>query len=173
MADHAATAVLILVIGLLFASCLQQFRQLGTLGGWLDRLAILPQWRFFGQRAVDAKADIFADHHLIARLASGSKAAPGPWQSVLAPRDTHPFMAVWNPRLRSEGEYFMAMAQLADPTSGQPVPPTALSYLTLLRLALRHMPPATDQQLQFAVVSTLGRQHRAVAVRFVSDWHRP
>ena len=166
--------VLAAVAVLLLGTLAWQFTVLGPRGTLLDRLAILPQWKFFGQSRIATDPCCFDDLCLLARL--GPEAAdPGAWQEVLWWEDRPVHYAWWNPRARSRAAIGTAAQRLAitEPNPEQRAPPTALAYLTVLRHCLDALPPTTDDALQFAIALTRGRDQRTVSLAFLSAWHRP
>jgi len=164
-----AAVVLLLLLGLD-----RQFGILGPRGQLLDHLAILPQWKFFGQSQIGSDPHCFDDLCLLARISPGEGKA-GSWQEVLWWEDrpiTHTF---WNPLLRSRGAVGEAMANLTITESNdeQQVLPTALTYLTVLRQCLDCLPTDDGMAIQFAIAATRGRENRLVSLRFLSAWHTP
>ncbi len=164
-----AGVVVLLVLGLD-----RQFRILGRRGQLLDQIAILPQWKFFGQSRIGADPQCFDDLYLIARISRG-EGKVGAWKDVLWWEDrliTHSF---WNPLLRSRSAVGEAMLHLTitELDDEQRVPPTALSYLTVLRQCLDCLVPDDDMVMQFAIATTRGRENRPIFVRFLSAWHSP
>ena len=162
---------------LLAAGLNRQFVVVGRRGELLDRLALVPQWKFFGQAHIAADETWADDLYLLARV-SPDPATPGSWRNVLWWDDRPLGHALWNPALRSRSAVSEALLRLiqleADPAS--PAPPTALAYLTALRHCLTALPPGEGAALQFALVTTRGRggaDGRPLALRFLSAWHTP
>ncbi len=174
MADFATHGVFVLVSLFLLAGIGRQFTFLGPRGQILDRVGLLPQWKFFALSAFsDGKAS-FDDHHLLVRQMSkdGSREA---WQEIFWNDDRHWVEMFWNPDLRSKGEIqkCLVMLQTERPPHSNSVDPTSLNYLTALRYCLDKLALEPGNAVQFAVVTTRGRQQRSVAIRFVSAWHIP
>lgn len=143
---------------------------LGVRGQRFDSLALLPQWKFFGQAAIAKRGDTFKDYHLIARFGSGRDDI---WQEFGFSDERRWLEAVWNPHSRSTRALYenidklcLSVDKKADPNFQ-----TSLAYLTVLRHCLDTIPQNAAKPLQFAVVSTLGRGRRAIAIRFLSAWH--
>ncbi len=172
MADAVAALIFAGVAVLLTASTLQQFRQLGPRGQWLDTLALLPQWKFFAQAAVAQDPAWSDDWHLLARIAeTGSAGQAGAWQPVLWPEDRRWWQAIWNPHERSRAHLLAYAERLSQADAAELVDPTGLAYLTVLRACFRAVALSDGHMLQFAVVATRGREARAVRLRFLSLWH--
>jgi hypothetical protein len=172
MSDMAARATPLLVAVLLALGLWRQFAASDR--GWLllDQLAIVPQWKFFGQKAIVSDAGCFDDLHLLARRANPA-GAPGDWQELVWSDERRAIEAIWNPRARSRDTLLETLGHLVFASRGgtEPVPPTALSYLRLLRCCLDRLPLEQDGSLQFAIAATRGREGHAVALRFLSGWH--
>ncbi len=158
---------MIAVALLLGVTLLRQFAVAGP--GWdrLDRLAIVPQWKFFGQGGIATDPNWFDDYHLLAR--SAATAEPGGWQELLWSDDCASGEWLWNPGRRWHEALIIELARLA--MGGTRPQPTALAYLTVLRLCLDRFPLAEGDALQFAIVATRGRGERQITLRFVSEWH--
>lgn len=160
------------VIVLLAIGLTRQFAVVGPRGVLLDRLAIIPQWKFFGQAFIAADPGWSDDLCLLARI-SPDPETPGAWDNVLWWEDRPFSHAVWNPALRSRdavGEAMMLLVQ-SEPDDATRVRPVALAYLTVLRGCLDRLPLADGEALQFAVAATRGRGERPVFLRFLSAWH--
>jgi len=159
---------------LLLVGLTRQFTTVGPRGQLLDALAIVPQWKFFGQARIASDPACFDDLCLLAR-ASSDEGDPGAWENVLWWEDRRISQAFWNPGLRRKsviGESMMLLAMSAE--NGTPrARPTALAYLTVLRYCLDHQILADGAALQFAIASTRGRGDRLVALRVLSEWHTP
>lgn len=162
------------VVALLLLGLDRQFRILGPRGQLLDRLAILPQWRFFGQSRIGTDPHCFDDLYLIARISSGEDKV-GAWQDVLWWEDRPIADSFWNPLLRSRSAMGEAMLHLTitELDDERRVPPTALSYLTVLRQCLDCLVPDDGMAMQFAIATTRGRENRPIFLRFLSAWHSP
>ncbi len=172
-----ATALLLpWAVALLLAMGLtRQFATSGRTGLLLDRLAIVPQWKFYGQSRIASDPSAFDDLHLLARH-STSPADPGEWQPLLWPDERRWLDALWNPHGRSRAAILepALLLALAEGTSGHRTRPTALTYLTVLRHCLDHLPPGDGEAIQFAIVQTRGRSGsgpRPTTLRFLSAWH--
>ena len=167
--------ILAAVVALLLGTLAWQFTVLGRRGVLLDRLAIMPQWKFFGQSRIATDPFCFDDLCLLARLGRDAGDA-GAWREVLW-WEARPFRhALWNPRGRSRAAIGTAAQRLAitEHNPQQRASPTALAYLTVLRHCLEALPPTTtDDALQFAVALTRGRDQRSVSLAFLSAWHTP
>jgi hypothetical protein len=170
--DLVSWAVLGLVSLLLVWTLTRQFTVLGRRGQMLDALGIVPQWKFFAQRRIDGNPAAFVDLHVLVRTATGV-GAPGPWQVLLHWHDRPLRHALWNPRRAGRSLIGECATQLAEATAGpaSAMPPTALSYLTVLRFCLDRTALDHAAVLQFVVVATLGRGNRDPQLRFVSAWH--
>jgi hypothetical protein len=172
MAEVLAWFTLAGVAILLTAAVVQQFRQIGPRGHLLDRLALVPQWKFFGQDAVGRDPAWLDDWHVLARLAAKDDATPpGPWLPVLSPAVRTGWHWVWNPHSRSRAQLLIQAESLGHADRERPAEPTALAYLALLRACFEVVQPGENQLLQFAVVATRGRDQRPVFLRFLSRWH--
>jgi hypothetical protein len=171
--DPLAKLALAGVTILLLASLVQQFRQIGPRERWLDALSLVPQWKFFGQDALDLGPAWSDDWHVLARQAPLEEAAtPEPWQPVLSTPERAGWHFVWNPHCRSRAQLLACAERLGQAGPGQPPDPTSLAYLSLLRACFAAVPPGDDgHALQFAVVATRGRHDRHVDLRFLSKWH--
>ena len=159
---------------LLAASLIQQFRVLGPRGALLDGLALVPQWKFFGQSRIGTDPACMDDLHLIARVSRDTQDL-GPWLNLLWWEDRPLINAVWNPASRSRDAIGVAMVRLvvAESADQCPASPTALIYLTVLRHCLDLVPLAPGDALQFALVTTRGRAARPATLGFLSGWHTP
>jgi hypothetical protein len=161
------------VAALLVGTVLRQAGQAGPRGQLLSAIAILPQWKFFGESRLRAHEDAHDDLHLVARDWMGEHLV-GPWQPALSPSErqwTHTF---WNPSLRPDGMLFSFADDLAgrDPSAQERVT-TSLAYLVLLRHCLDAAPPSSGARArQFAIVRTRGRGQRELSVAFLSHWHQ-
>jgi hypothetical protein len=157
---------------LLVASVFQQFRQVGPKGAFLDSLALVPQWKFFGQDVVGGDPAWADDWHVLARVAPiGGVAAPGPWQQVLAPSVRQWWHFIWNPHDRSNALLLAYAEELGREDADISREPTGLAYLALLRACFKAVLPTDDQAVQFALVATRGRHNRTVALHYLSHWH--
>ena len=172
MAETTAQATALLVAVLLAIGLWRQFA--GSDARWLvlDQLAIVPLWKFFGQAAIASDAGCFDDLHLLARRAR-STGAPGDWHELVWSGERRALEAIWNPYARSRDTLLETLGHLvfASRSGAEPVPPTALSHLRLLRCCLDRMPLADGEALQFAIAATRGRGRHPVALRFLSGWH--
>jgi hypothetical protein len=164
-----AAVVLLLLLGLD-----RQFRILSPRGQLLDRLVILPQWKFFGQSRISTDPNCFDDLCLLARISPGEGKVCA-WQDVLWWEDRPITRTFWNPLLRSRSAVGEAMQHLTitEPHDEQRVLPTSLAYLTVLRHCLDCLPPGDGMVVQFAIATTRGRENRPVFLRFLSAWHTP
>lgn len=160
------------VVLLLAAGLMQQFRVLGPRGVLLDALALVPQWKFFGQSRIGTDPATFDDLHLIMRVSRDAQGF-GPWQNLVWWEDRPFTSTLWNPAARSRDAIAAAMVRLlVAETAGQyPAKPTALIYLTVLRHCIDSVPLAPGDALQFALVTTRGRDARPAALGFLSGWH--
>lgn len=172
MTERLAWLAIAGVAILLLASLVQQFRTLGPRARWLDALALVPQWKFFGQDAVGLDPAWSDDWHVLARIAAaGGKDRPGPWQKVLGPIERSFWHFAWNPHRHSQAHLLAYAEQLAWARSADAVEPTGLAYLTLLRACFATVPLGEGESLQFAVVATRGRGERPLALHYLSPWH--
>lgn len=174
MADLAGQFAILAIAGLLALGLTRQFAVSGPRWLLLDRIALVPQWKFFGQVTIAAGDEAFADHHLLIRIAS-PHGEPGAWREVLWHGERRAIEALWNPAARGRNGIFLRLAMLeASAARGsEPIPPTALTYLTLLRHCFERHPPGPGEALQFAVATTCGRSARNLELRFLSQWHIP
>ena len=172
-----ATAFLLpwLVALLLVLGLTRQFAISGRTGLLLDRLTIVPQWKFYGQSRIASDPSAFDDLHLLARR-SASRDDPGEWQPLLWPDERRWLDALWSPHGRSRAavaEPALLLA-LGEDAPGQRARPTALTYLTILRYCLDCLPASDGEAVQFAIVQTRGRSDssaRPTMLRFLSAWH--
>lgn len=175
MLDLTATLFPWLVAALLAVGLTRQFAVSGRTGLLLDRLTVVPQWKFYGQSRIATDPSTFDDLHLLARR-STEPADPGQWQPLLWPAERRWLDALWNPHGRSRAAIAESALSLAlgEDTAGQRARPTALTYLTVLRHCLDHLPPRDGEAIQFAIVQTRGRSAndpRPTMLRFLSAWH--
>jgi hypothetical protein len=172
MAELLSRLVLATVTLMLLLGVWRQWVRLGRRGLLLDHLAVLPQWRFFGQSEIAWRKDSFDDYHLLARLGTVGGAA-GPWQELLWNAERRWLDAVWNGQPRS----MMVIQEHAErlcrtPDNGAaPYIQTSLAYLVVLRHCLDACPPKQGTAMQFALVATRGRGERLLEARFISAWH--
>lgn len=172
MAELLAKLALAGVTILLFASLVQQFRRVGPRGRWLDALAVVPQWKFFGQDAVGLDPAWADDWHVIARIAPlGEAAMPEPWWPVLSPATRTGWHFAWNPHIRSRAQLLAYAERLGQASMGAPPDHTGLAYLSLLRACFESVPIREGHALQFAIIATRGRHERPIDLRFLSLWH--
>lgn len=174
MVDALALAVLVVVSALLIIGLIRQFAVSSRFWLTLDRLGIVPQWKFFAQARAASDPSRFDDMHLLARFDDGGD-IPGPWSELLW-WETRPLLsALWNPHDRSRSAIGECMDLLAitETSPGTAARPTALAYLTVLRHCLDSARGGPDELLQFAIVLTRGRTDRPLALRFLSAWHCP
>lgn len=159
---------MIAVVALLLTGLLRQFGQIGPRGQLLDRLALMPQWKFFGQIEIETKERLFDDIHLVARSESGD------WEDVLRWGERPVLSAIWNPGGLSRFAIAEQVFALADGAKqGRIEELTSLAYLTTLRHCLDHMPVGQSEAIQFAVLTTRGRGQQVPQVVFLSAWHCP
>jgi hypothetical protein len=154
--------VLALVVLLFAAGALRQFGLIGPRGIVLDALALLPQWKFFGQQEVAGEVGEFDDNHLLARRADG------PWQEVLCWQERGLLSALWDPAGPSR---LILAEQVVVLGSGQPVAMNAQPYLIVLRHCLDRLPAGEGEAVQFAVAVTRGRTGQEPKLAFLSAWH--
>jgi hypothetical protein len=172
LAEILAKLVLAGVSMLLLASLLQQFRQVGPRGRWIDALTLVPQWKFFGQDAVGLDPAWSDDWQVLARIAPlGEATMPEPWLPVLSPATRTGWHFAWNPHSRSRALLLAYAERLGQAGVDEPPDPTGLAYLSLLRACFEAAPLGEHFALQFAIVATRGRQERPVDLRFLSLWH--
>lgn len=155
-----AELTLALVAALLALSVARQFAVSGPRWLLLDRLALVPQWKFFGQVAIGQDKAWCDDLHLLARRGEGA------WQALVWCPERRWGEALWNPHARSRDALALRLALLATASD---VPPTALAYLTVLKHCLDTLPG--EAPLQFAIAATRGRGERGLALRFLSHRH--
>jgi hypothetical protein len=155
------------VIALLLLGIRQQFAVLSPRTWLLNDLAILPQWKFFGQMRIADDPAIFDDLHLIARQAGGE------WRELLWWEDRPWHETFWKPEDRWQFFIGQHMANLVESerNNEQAAELTALAYLTVLRFCLDHLTPPDGESVQFAITTTKGRRNRTLALGFVSGWH--
>lgn len=159
MGEALATAVLVAVAVLLAAGAVRQFGQLGPRGVLLDALAILPQWKFFAQRAVGEDAAAFDDLHLLVRGEHDD------WQPLLWPEERRWLEALWHPGLYARAGLLEAMHMLARQSDARE---TAHAALILARHALAE----GTAPLQLAIAATRGRGERSPELVWLSPWYR-
>ena len=172
VAEITAGIVLAAVIFMLFLSFWRQLRLLGPRGQIADSFGILPQWKFFALSTIETRDDSFDDFHLVARLANGNSEAE-PWQSLLCNDERKYFHTLWNPYLRAQGEIKLQMLKIVrcgDAAHAEAYQ-TSLSYLTVLRYCLDNVALGQGSAVQFAIVTTRGRQERPATVQYLSAWH--
>jgi hypothetical protein len=172
VAERLSQLVLAAVALMLSLGVWRQFVQVRYRGELLDSLAILPQWRFFGQSEINSRQDKFDDYHLLARL--GAVGGPTePWRELIWSEDRRWLDAVWNGQPRSKAAIIEHAVLLCRSTESenQTVIPSSLSYLVLLRYCLDNHPPKPGLAIQFAVVATRGRGKRQPNARLISQWH--
>jgi len=174
VAEGLARLAFAAVAVLLLASLAQQFRTLGPRSRWLDALALVPQWKFFGQSAVGFDPAWSDDWHVRARVSTADcNEPPGLWREVLGPDERAWWHFAWNPRRRSQAQLLAYAEQLAQAKSSSAVEPTALAYLAVLRVCFAKIPLGEDEVLQFSVVATRGRGERPLSLHYLSHWHVP
>ena len=171
---EAFSALTLACIGLLLLGGLwRQCIRLGPRGRHFDRFAILPQWRFFGQTELAQRDDTFDDVHLLTRSADGNRVL-GAWHEIMGPGERTWRDAVWRPAARADQEIEDYCDQLTrHPVGDDPaIVQSSLAYLVVLRRCLgSQVAEVRDQSLQFAVVTTRGRDERSLELRFLSEWH--
>lgn len=158
--DWRAVGELTLVAALLGIGLMRQFAVSGPRWLVLDQLALVPQWKFFGQVAIGQGEALWDDLHLLARRGEGE------WQELVWCAERSWPEALWNPYARSRAALAVRLALLA---TAKDVPPTALACLTVLKHCLDALPG--DKPLQFAIAATRGRGERPLALRFLSGRH--
>lgn len=168
MTDPLGSMVVAAVVVLLALGLVRQFTTLS--GRWIlaDRLALLPQWKFFGQTRIARDDGVFDDLHLLVRRAENGQ--PGPWQDLFWRTERGALGWLWNGQARSSAAILTRLVALAAGTDD--VPPTNLAYLTLLLYAIERTDLPAGATLQFALASTRGRGTRGPQVRFLSQWHQ-
>ena len=166
-------AVTAAVAALLVATVFRQPGRAGPRGRLLGALAVVPQWKFFGDSRLGVRDDALDDLHLVARDWMGGDLV-GPWQPVLSPAERRWTQAVWNPSRRPDS----MLLSYADDLAGSPDAAwregvaSSLPYLVLLRQSLDAAPRSPQAKArQFAIVRTRGRGERTLSVAFVSGWH--
>ncbi len=155
-----AELALALVAALLALGLVRQFAVSGPRWLLLDRLALVPQWKFFGQVGIGQDEGWCDDLHLLARRGEGE------WQELVWCAERRWIEALWNPHARSRDALAARLALLATASD---VPPTALAYLTVLKHCLGALPG--EAPLQFAIAATRGRGDRPLALKFLSGRH--
>ena len=172
MVNHTATAALSLVLVMLALSFWRQFNVLGPRGQILDRIGLLPQWKFFAQKVIASSDGMFDDFHLLIRLTDGN-GETGHWEEIFWNDERTWLEMFWSPDLRPRGEIRLRMWQVSSNSinAHELHYQTSLSYLTLLRHCLDCVALTPDQTIQFSIVATTGRDNRRLAVKFVSAWH--
>lgn len=173
LVDGLGWIVLLLVGGALALGFRQQFASLSPRERVLERLGLTPQWKFFGQQAIDRRDWVFEDLHLLVRHGG---ATVGPWQQVplRSPRGWRAML--WWPQSQLGGMVGEAMEKLAVAEERRPLHliPDCVPYLLVLRAALDAVAPQEGQAIQFAVASCTGhRRPRTMTLRFLSAWHQP
>lgn len=172
MAEIVAWLMLLAVIALLFLSVWRQFNLLGRRGQILDSLGVIPQWKFFALSTIETREDSFDDFHLLTRSADCNGAAL-PWQSLLWNDERKWVHCLWNPHLRANSEIQMRMINIVNngETAQSDTYKTSLSYLTVLRFCLDNVSLGKGAAIQFAIVTTRGRNDRPMTLRYASGWH--
>lgn len=173
LVDGLGWAALLLVLFLVTLGFCQQFVRLSPREMIFERFGLTPQWKFFGQQAIDHCDWAFEDMHLLVRRGG---VAVGEWQEVplAAPRTLRTML--WYPFSSRRGLVAEAMETLALSEERQPLHliPDCVPYLTVLRAALDAAALGEGQAVQFAIASCTGhRRLRSVTLRFLSAWHRP
>jgi hypothetical protein len=139
----------------------------------LDRIAIVPEWRFYAQASVDSAADFARDVHLVARDRDASGRIGG-WRAVLGHADRQLVHAVWHPAMRTDDLVLSLGEDLALGYARQPAPAVqqSLRYLVLLRRVLAEPADCAEAaERQFAVVYSRSRGERDLSIAFLSAWH--
>lgn len=164
--------VLLFVAMMLLAGVWRQFVLQGPRGALFDSLALLPQWKFFGQSNIDKRDETFDDLHLLIRTGKAGNGAEL-WREILWNDDRHWSEVIWNPHMRSKCTVLNGMDMLCLKRNGEEDVRilSSLAYLTVLRHCLDAHRLDPDLALQFVVVATRGRGQRPLAVRFLSAWH--
>ena len=174
MIDLVGSAVLIVVCILLFVGLCQQFRVLSGKALLLNDLAIVPQWKFFGQSGIGNDVSVFDDLHLLVRVGKPD-GEPEPWSEIALWTLWSPWKTLWNPHLKSEGaiaEHALTLL-VSERHADNKAQPTALCYLAVLRHCFDHIKLDPQQALQFAITTSRGREERLVNVDVLSAWHHP
>lgn len=173
MIEVLSYLALAVVAALLAIGLAGQFTVLGRRGLLLDRLAIVPQWKFFGQNIIATDPGWSDDHHLLAR-SSPAVGNPGPWTELDWCDDRPLMQALWNPRARGREELAERIEHLVrvQRCNSGPLPQESLAYLTVLRHCLDRLALPPGHALQFAVAVTRGRRDRSLALGPLSAWHR-
>lgn len=172
MLEVAIWIVLAAVIFMLILSVWRQCTLLGRRGQIADNLGILPQWKFFALSSMKSREDSFDDFHLLVRHRCGAKEA-GQWQSIFWNDKRKWFHIVWNPTLRVQAEIQKSMMTIIDNGTDASTQAflSSLSYLTLLRFCLDRVAVNESPAIQFAIVTSRGRDLRGVSVKYLSAWH--
>lgn len=182
MVEALGPLALAAVLVMLALSVRQQFHRVERLEIWLERLGIVPQWKFFGQDAVGWVDDDSDDWHVVARCAPIADTdadtdtdddAATPWRPVIWIEDRRWYHGLWNPHFRSNVRLLILAERLAMAPAERRPPPDALATLAIARACMARLAPRADQALQFAVVLTIGRSDRRLARCFLSDWYVP
>jgi hypothetical protein len=142
-----------------------QFVNPGPRAALLNDLALIPQWKFFGQAHIASDTAVFDDLHLLARCATDGEI--GEWQELLYWDDRPWWTIIWHPRDRFG--FYLGQQMFALRYAGDEAEPTSMPYLVLLRYCLDQS--ESDRTLQFALASTAGRGERPVQLHFLSQWH--
>ncbi len=159
---------------MLATSVWRQVTPLGSKGIILDSLGLLPQWKFFAQSALNMGDDLIVDYHLMIR-SQNREGIRQPWHEAYWEAERTWLQAFWNPELRSRGEIqgHMRLAAMNRHIGHDSHYQTSVTYLTLLRFCLDCDLTAKGAAIQFAIVTTSGREARSLSAKHVSAWHIP
>lgn len=171
--DGLGWALLSLVGVLLAVGFRQQFVRLSPRGAQFERFGLTPQWKFFGQQAIDRCDWVFEDMHLLVRRGG---TVMGDWQEVRLGAVRSIATMLCSPHGNHRVMVVEAMETLVRAEEWQPLHliPDCVPYLRVLRAVLDAVVVGEGEAVQFAVASSTGhRRPRVVTLRFLSAWHRP
>jgi hypothetical protein len=151
----------------LLATIVFQFRPFRSHFAGLDRLGILPRWRFFMQ------ANGSSDHAVEWRFRCHDGRL-GTWQSAWERARRHPWNWLWHPAQYREGIFWLAVETLdrriargkaADAAS-------SIAYLTILNRCRWVARNASDvEAVQFALLQKRYGREESRWILYTSDFH--
>jgi len=151
----------------LLATIAFQFKPLRSHFAGLDRLGLLPRWRFFMQP--NGSSDYAIEmrlRHRDGRLGEWLRA----WQS--APRK--PWNALWHPEQYRQGIFWLAVETLERRIArGQEAgAESSIAYLTILNQCRRAARVSNEiEAVQFALLRMRGGREESRWIPFTSDFH--
>ena len=165
-------ALLVAVIIGLAVTIRAQIRPMRRLRTVLDAFAIVPEWRFYAQASIKTTVDLARDPHLIVRDRDAAGRIGG-WNVGLCHAERRMHHAWWNPHARVNDVVLGYAMDLAHARVGDRYLQQSIRYIAVLRCILQLPRGSADSvDRQFAVVHTIGRGQRTIAIDVVSGWHR-